>query len=141
MCIGLVGLVRRQHSGNQNSPEQGLGQEQPGSPSGSAYQGNYSPSYGSSRGGGDNGSGNGGGGSSIFAGLGTNHHRRGLLSSIGNYTAIPLRYYPFFHPLFSNPSNHQLSFFCLFCSFGNSTILTFFLLLNLSLDMQYDGRH
>jgi len=108
--IGLVGLVRRQHSGNQNSSDQGLGQE-PG-----AGPGPHSgPSYGrhSSARGDDNGVGNGtGNGSSIFAGLGTNHHRRGLLSSIGTYTAaIPLRYYPlfsvpfpitFFHPLFVN---------------------------------------
>ena len=159
MCVGLVGLVRRQHSGNQNSPEQGLGQEQQGSPSGSGptHQGNYSPSYGSSRGGGDNGS---GGGSSIFAGLGTNHHRRGLLSSIGNYTAIPLRYYPFFVLYLFNMiffcSNNYLSF-CYFSSIGqyNNKIILFIstyllafvnttltlLLLNLSIDMQYDGGH
>ena len=106
MYIGLVGLVRRQHSGNQNSPDQGLGQE-PG-----AGPGPHSPSYGrhSSVRGDDNGVGNGtGNGSSIFAGLGTNHHRRGLLSSIGTYTAaIPLRYYPLFSVPFPIPFYHPL---------------------------------
>ena len=106
LCSGLVGLVRRQNSGNQYPSDQGPGQE-PGTGTGLAqgqgqgHHGNYSPSSpmnGSGRGGsgnggsGGNGGGSGGGnGCSFFAGLGTNHHRRGMLSSIGTYTSIPLR--------------------------------------------------
>ena len=83
MYLGLVGLVRRQHS---YPPDQGSGQE----PGQGHNGGNFSPSYGNNNSGSAGGGGGAAGSSSIFGN--SNRHRRGLLSSIGTYTAIPLRY-------------------------------------------------